>query len=580
MASVYKAFDEKLRRHVAIKELSEQFRDNEDVCKLFLSEARKMALVRHQNVVQVYDIYEDGVPTIIMEYMGGGSLATRVGTGNLPPDIVLNIIREVGIGLRAIHDAGLVHRDIKPENILEEGGKYKITDFGVAITGEEEALPFVTNKYAAPEVLTDPSRIGPSSDIYSLGIMAAELLLGPRRFEQAVREAIEQDSEIQVPAIRNSVQAFWQQWVASDAELPPLNKIDESIPEEVAGFLVGIMRRNRSERFNDCRTFIKDLDKVIEQTGERASAPTEYSAKMKKRLDKTKAAKAEPEPAKKRKPLWFKVTAGLGITLLLAIAVLFLLPSQAPRYYFAVTTEPPGATVLVNGEPVESGTTPTRISASWGDAVSVEVEGGETRELTMAEGMEGLSIVDGAYQLAVTLVPTLSIESSEQAMAYLRERMSTPWPVTAAVPDAGDADPLLLAIGTELTFDVTSEQPGSLLVLHLSADNYAMVIYPVPNGFAPQLEAGQTANVGEELRLVTREPLGQEWLAFIVSDGLGDMPAIEGAALVNDMMHAYRINGSGSPGQAFITWLADAVGEPNVSGTILAIEIVAAGDES
>ena len=85
-----------------------------------------------------------------MEYMSGGSLATRMGTDPLPTEVVLRITRQVAEGLQAIHDAGLVHRDVKPENILEEAGNYKITDFGVAMTGDEDALPFVTNKYAAP----------------------------------------------------------------------------------------------------------------------------------------------------------------------------------------------------------------------------------------------------------------------------------------------------------------------------------------------------------------------------------------------------------------------------------------------
>ena len=212
--------------------------ENESVRNLFLSEARKMASVRHQNVVQVYDIIDDTeIPTILMEYMSGGSLATRMGSDPLPTEVVLRIIRQVGEGLQAIHDAGLVHRDVKPENILEEAGNYKITDFGVAMTGDEDALPFVTNKYAAPEVLIEPDKISAASDLYSLGIMAIEMILGPRDFELAVREAIEQDDELQLPSIRDSAQAFWQRWVASSVELPLLNTIDDSVPEEVAEFL-------------------------------------------------------------------------------------------------------------------------------------------------------------------------------------------------------------------------------------------------------------------------------------------------------------------------------------------------------
>lgn len=580
MASVYKAFDVKLRRHVAIKEMSEQFRDNEEVRNMFINEARKMALVRHQNVVQVYDIFEGEIPTIIMEHMGGGSLATRSGTSSLPPDVVLGIIRQVGSGLCAIHDAGLVHRDIKPENILEENGRYKITDFGVAVTGDEEALPFVTNKYAAPEVLVDPARIGPSSDIYSLGVMAAELLLGPRKFEEAVREAIERDSEVQLPAIKNSVQAFWQQWVASDAELPMLNKIDESIPQGVADFIKKVTHRQRSERILDCRAFLKELDKVIEETGERASAPTEFSPKMKRRLDRSKAEKAQDSGSgKKKKPLWFKLLVGTGVLLLLGVAALFLLPSGARNYYFDVVTDPAGATVLVNGEPVDDGVTPVRIVGTWGDVVTLQLGEDTATELTLADGMEGLSVGDGAYQLEVGLTTPFSINSSEQAANWLREHLQAQWPVNASIPGIEGSPPIQVAIDTLLSFDVESTEAGALLVLHLSADNHATLIYPTPNGMTPRLDAGVTSNLGEELRLVAREPLGHEWILFVVTTDTLAVPEIDGMVPIETSMRTYPIAGAGSPGQELVVWLAGMLEAENTSGTFLEVEITNGGIE-
>ena len=170
MASVYKAFDVTLQRDVAIKVMADQLRNNESVRDLFTSEARKMASINHQNVVHVYDVSDDDdVPTIYMEYMRGGNLASLMGSGPMAGEEVLKIMRHVILGLGAIHEQGLVHRDVKPENILEDSGTYKITDFGVAMSGDEDALPFVTSKYAAPEVLIEPEKIGPSSDIYSLG---------------------------------------------------------------------------------------------------------------------------------------------------------------------------------------------------------------------------------------------------------------------------------------------------------------------------------------------------------------------------------------------------------------------------
>ena len=580
MASVYKAFDQKLHRHVAIKELNEQFRDNDEVRNLFISEARKMALVKHQNVVQVYDIFEGDKPTIIMEHMGGGSLATRVGTGSLPVDIVLQIVRQIATGLRAIHEAGLVHRDIKPENILEESGKYKITDFGVAISGEEEALPFVTNKYAAPEVLIDPAKIGQSSDVYSLGIIAIELLLGPREFELAVREAIEQDKELALPAIQNSAQAFWQQWVASPTELPPLNKIDESIPQEVADFLAHVTRRDRADRVSDCRAFIKELDAVIATTGQRATAETEYSDKMKRRLDKAQAGDDSAE-GKQKKPLWFKAVLGVGVLFLVAVIYLFLAPSGPSYYYFNVVTTPGGAKILWNGEPAEAEATPGQVVATWGDTLTLIPESGEPLELVLAQGMDGLAEVEAEfeYTLEVQLTAPFEILTSEQAATFLNENLDTAWPVDASIPGFDITGMIPLPIGTEITFNVVSNKAGSLFMVHLSADNYATVVYPAPNGFAPELEAGNMLNVGEELRLVTREPLGREWVYFVIADGLESPPMPDGVIPVDNTMRAYPIAGLGSPGQDLVLWLAEVVKTVQASTTRLDVEIVDGGAE-
>lgn len=571
MASVYKAVDRTLQRDVAIKEMSDQFRDNETVRSLFLNEARKMAAVKHPNVVQVYDVHDGKIPTIVMEYMGGGSLATQIGAGSLPAVEVLRIVRQVATGLQAIHESGLIHRDVKPENILEEGGSFKITDFGVAMSGDEDALPFVTNKYAAPEVLIEPTEIGRSSDIYSLGVMAIQLLLGPRNFELAVREAIAQDPKVQLPAIQDSKQAFWQQWVVSSAQLPPLNKIDESIPEELAQFLARATNRDRAERIADCGTFIEELDRVIKLGQQQESAPTEYSDKMRKRLEKSKAKQAPPEK-KAKKPLWFKLTLGIAGTLLLAVTALLLWPST-PRFYFDLVTNPEGAIVSVNGAPAEL-STPTRIVASWGDVVSFEMEGQDAVDVQLADGMEGLSIVDDAYQLSVTLIEPLSIESSAEAAEYLRDNLPVGWPVDASIPGIDMAGRIPLELDTALTFNVVSNEAGSLIMLYLSADNYATAIYPAPNGFSPELEAGRLRNVGEELRLVTKEPFGEEWMVFVIAEQLGEFPEIAGAIPIDNTMLAFEIAGTGSPGQALLEWVVDSLKPVNTSVTFLELEIV------
>ena len=517
MASVYKAFDQALERDVAIKEMAEQLRGNEDVMRLFLNEARKMAAVRHINVVQVYDVIDDTeVPTIIMEYLGGGSLASRLGPGRLPEEDVVDILQQVVAGLSAIHGAGLVHRDLKPENILEDKGVYKITDFGVAMSGDEDTLPFVTSKYAAPEVLVAPEKIGAKSDLYSLGIMAMELLLGPRRFMEVVKEAIEGKHSVQLPAIKDSTQAFWQQWVASSIELPPLNEVDNTVSAEMGTLLQQLTRRDQNDRIGDCQTLIAKLAELKRHDRQRVQAPTEYSSKMKRRLEEAKKASAAKEAAaatttavpprvKKKSPFWFKAVVSIFALLLVGVAALLLVPPPAPA---------PGP---------------------------------------------------------------LSIETSAEAAAVLQERMPQAWPLLATLdgiqPGEAGSTPAV-AIGSPLTFSVNSERAGYLLMVHLGADNSLRLIYPMPDGTPRTLSAATTTPIGSDLGLVATEPLGAEWFVFVTSPEPHVPPEITGREAIEDKAALYALGGEESAGRSLVLWLLESFEQTDAATAVVPIEVV------
>jgi serine/threonine protein kinase len=579
MASVYKAFDQTLRRPVAIKELTEQLRDNVDVRNLFLNEARKMAAVSHQNVIQVFDVSDDGdIPTIIMEYLEGGSVASRIGTGPVPVDEVLTVMKQVAGGLQAIHGVGLVHRDVKPENIIEDHGKYKIADFGVAMSGDEDALPFVTNKYAAPEVLLEPENIGPSSDIYSLGIMAIEMLLGPRRFEEAVREAIAADKRLQLPAIKDSAQAFWQRWVASPVELPPLNKIESTISPELASILADMTRRDRAVRISDGQTVVNRLDEVTKLGGMRAAANTEYSPKMKRRLDRKKAESANAATSSaKKKPLWFKLTLGVGGGLLIALAALLLIPSGPPRFYLEVATTPPGASVTVNGELLPNDPTPTWFNGAWGDAVSFQVDGQNPIEVVLSEDMDGLTELEEGFRLELGWSQPEWIATSRDAARILKQGLPAAWPLEVSLGTPGsellDNGAYSVTVGTDLDFQVMSDQAASIVMIHLGSNDVLAVIYPNPLGVAPRLEPQARTGVGHEIGLVAEEPLGTEWFVFVAAGTLELPPEVPGVQQVGNWAAIYPFGEQGSPGENLVLWLLDTFGDTNASAAVIQIEV-------
>ena len=183
MSIVYRARDLLLDRPVALKLLNDTYKGQPERIKRFEKECASMALVRHPNVVSVYSagMVKDQF-YIAMELAEGRNLELLVGkTDEITPLIMLDIVRQVALGLDAAHQAGLLHRDMKPGNILlSDEGHAKVLDFGLSLQTSEadmEELIWATPFYVAPETLMrEPEDL--RTDIYSLGITLRHLLTG------------------------------------------------------------------------------------------------------------------------------------------------------------------------------------------------------------------------------------------------------------------------------------------------------------------------------------------------------------------------------------------------------------------
>lgn len=564
MASVFYAWDSSLERDVAIKKMSEQFQEDPEVRDLFINEAKKMASVRHPNVVQVYDVIEvDGAPTIIMEFMDGQSLATLLSADPCPEEQVLKTLRQVVDGLQAIHDAALVHRDVKPENILQtRTGEYKITDFGVAMSGSEEALPFVTSKYAAPEALLAPENISAASDLYSVGVIGYEMILGHRRFVDAVKEAFEFETRIAMPAITDSTQVFWQQWLASDVDFPPLNEVDPNISPEVAALFSRLTSKNKSDRLVNAREVIKRIDEILEKKGTREAEPTVYTPPKGVKTPK------EIKPSGGKWPLWKKALAGIGALLVLAVVALLLLPTGPPTYYFDVETDPPGASVSLNGEPL-AGVTPLRVTATWGDQLNLALAGRDDIAVTLADNLPELSVTDESYKLTVGWA--LAINNSAEAAAFLEGALADYGEIDASLTSGVAADQI--GIDMPIVFQLQSPGAGFLTMLHLGADDKLTQVYPDASGDTHDFLPGMPVTVGPELNLVALPPTGTEWFVFIVSANRLSAPQFDGA-LAGAPFPVYSISGPGSGGQQYLLWLAEALQGQAVGSQLLKVQVV------
>jgi serine/threonine-protein kinase len=189
MGEVWIAHDESLARDVAVKVLREEFAGDEGFLERFRTEARNSAQLSHPNIAQLYDYGEqEGSGFLVMELVLGEPMSDLLDREPvLPTRRLLPILASTARALHAAHVAGVVHRDVKPGNILlARSGRVKITDFGIStavnqIPMTESGMVMGTAQYLSPEQAIGRAAT-PASDVYSLGIVAYEALVGNRPF--------------------------------------------------------------------------------------------------------------------------------------------------------------------------------------------------------------------------------------------------------------------------------------------------------------------------------------------------------------------------------------------------------------
>jgi serine/threonine-protein kinase len=237
MGEVWRAEDVALGRRVAVKLLRPEYADSTEFRDRLRSEGRLVAALFHPGIVRVYDHgdSETGDPYLVMEFVDGEPLsAVLAREGTLTPARVLDIVAQVADGLDAAHRAGLVHRDIKPGNLLVDGQTIKITDFGIALAADAAALTRTGMVLGTPQYLSPERASGrtatAASDLYSLGIIAYQGLVGRPPFEGSPIGVVLAHRDTPLPA------------------LPP------AVPRPVAEFAEALTAKEPADRPADART--------------------------------------------------------------------------------------------------------------------------------------------------------------------------------------------------------------------------------------------------------------------------------------------------------------------------------------
>jgi tRNA A-37 threonylcarbamoyl transferase component Bud32 len=263
MAKVYLARDNSLDREVALKVLREQYADDEEFVERFRREAMSAAALNHPGIVQVYDRGRsaDGDFYIAMEYVPGGTLKERIKEGgDLAPREASEIASRVADALAVAHDRGIVHRDVKPQNVLlTASGEAKVSDFGIARAASSKTMTQTnsvlgTLAYMSPEQLRG-ERVGPASDLYSLGVVLYEMLTGelPYQGDDPIATAMKRLDE------------------------PPPNprEVNPAVPEELDALVVKLLAKAPEDRYASAASLSQDLRRVRDGLPPVAAGPGE-----------------------------------------------------------------------------------------------------------------------------------------------------------------------------------------------------------------------------------------------------------------------------------------------------------------
>lgn len=261
MGTVYLAQHLLLRRQVAIKLLAPELTRDPVMRERFIREAQATNLLKHPNIVDIWDVAEEGARVfLVMEYLQGVALAERLASGPLSVREAMEVVVPVAQALERAHSLHVVHRDVKPENVFlcrDEIGaaRVKVLDFGIVHIKSEARLTgpgeiFGTPEYMAPEQ-SRGEPCGPATDLYAVGVMLFEMLTGVLPFNGAVSQLPVLHARTPAPRVSSRVR-----------DVAPV--LDDLVAD--------LLRKDPAERPRDATALLERLQVVLQQVAPELAA--------------------------------------------------------------------------------------------------------------------------------------------------------------------------------------------------------------------------------------------------------------------------------------------------------------------
>lgn len=355
MATVFKAYHAALDRYVAIKVLHPAFKEDPNFLARFQREARVVARLEHPNIVPVYDFSDhNGQPYLVMRYIEGETLKARLTRGRLSMAEAVKIVHAVGAALTYAHGEGVLHRDIKPSNVmLTPKGDVFLADFGLARIAEagESTLSqdsmLGTPQYISPEQAKGERDLDARTDVYSLGVVVYELLVG------------------RVPYQADTPYAVVHDHIFSPLPLP--RTINAQLPEALERFLLKALAKDRADRFESVAVMVAALDRAVEESN--IPLPDAVATQATPIAAPTVAAAPRPAPASvapAKKAISPVVWVALGALIVIALVVVFLIARRPPQ-----PASPPPAPPISNPSPAAPSPDDAAIRASLDETTAL-----------------------------------------------------------------------------------------------------------------------------------------------------------------------------------------------------------------